>query len=557
MQKLIEIIESFIPGPLLENPGDHTRGRFMVSYLFILGVLGIPYNLIYFKVGNPWGASAIIAMVMIIFWLPFHLKKTGNLPKVMHLCGACLTMMNGTIMFTSGGAVFSGNPWWALTPVFATLVIGGKAGRNWLIFVATILGATYAVEATGFRFPDYIIRTEETMNWVRFLDWFHYLGVIFVLTAGALVFDYINSKALQLADKSRLEIESSSKNLESYNRYLDENGQRILGEMEKLAKGDLTSNLEIQKRDAIGQLCEGFNDAVYRVEEAITGIRDRVESTTRASGQIEESANHLKNDANKQSEKASQIASATYEIVALISVKASNARDTAEVANENGTLASEGGVVFNQTMAKMEDIALVVDQTSHSIEALGKSTREIGNIVSLIKGIAGRTNLLALNAAIEAAHAGQMGQGFAVIAEEVKDLAGRTTVETERIATMIQTVQDEAVNAVEQMRDGIDQVNEGKSLALRAGEALNRIVDSSSNVSGLISQIANACEEQSSQNEFLFKQIEELKDVSDSSAKEIAEIAGSTQKLDGMTQDVKRQLGLFRLVEDEHQMEMA
>ena len=546
MHKLISLIESFIPEKLRANAALHTRARFMVAYLFILGGLGLVYNLVYFKVGNHYGGWVIIMMVTVIFYLPFYLRKTANLEMTMHLCGIFLTIMMGTIMVTSGGAVFSGNPWWALTPVFATLVVGGKAGRNWLLIVAGIVGGTYVLELFGFTFPDMIDREGE-VAWVRFLDWFHYFGVIFTLTAGALVFDYINKQALDSEAETRKEVEQASRKVEEHSRYLDESVATILKEMEKLANGDLTTRLDISQDDAIGYLGQGFNLAVERMQAAITEVSQAVTVTANSSEMIDKSTEHLRDDTQQQIDKAGMLTDSTSQIVALISENADHARTTAKAASHNGELASEGGQVVRETVKKMEDIASVVNEAATSIKALGTSTGEIGNIVGVISGIAERTNLLALNAAIEAARAGSLGQGFGVIAEEVKELASKTTVETDRIAQMIKTVQEQTGTAMNSMKTGNDQVNAGKELATRAGEALDRIVDSSGHLGTLIQQIADACEEQTGESERLFEQIEEMRKVTDTSAGEVGEIAQSASNLGGLTRELQELLTRFNL----------
>ncbi|MDJ0839567.1 MAG: methyl-accepting chemotaxis protein [Acidobacteriota bacterium] len=548
MNNLVTLIEHFIPDRLRADAALHTRARFMVSYLFIMAGLGLVYNLVYFKVGNNYGGAVIVGMVCVIIYLPFYLRKTGNLVMTMHLCGIFLTVMMGTIMVTSGGAVFSGNPWWTLTPVFATLVAGGKAGRTWFLLVAGIVGGAYVLELFGFRFPDLMDRENE-LAWVRFLDWFHYFGVIFVLTVGALVFDYINAQALKGEAATRQEVEKAGREVERQNKYLDESVAEILREMEKLANGDLTARLEVKKDDAIGQLCQGFNLAVERMQEAVTDVSQAVEVTAYSSEMIDNSTDNLRGDAQRQTEKAGLLADSTSQIVSLISENAGHARTTAEAASRNGELATEGGEIVRETVKKMEDIAAVVNGAADSIKALGSSTGAIGNIVGVISDIAERTNLLALNAAIEAAHAGSLGQGFGVIAEEVKDLASKTTVETDRIAQMIKKVQEQTGTAIDRMKTGNDQVEAGKELATRAGEALERIVDSSGHVGTLIQQIADACEEQTGESERLFSEIEEMRKVTDDSAGEIGGIAQSATKLGGLTRELQDLLTRFNLSE--------
>lgn len=544
----IAFIEKFIPDSLREEAEQHTRARFMVAYTFVMAGLALVYNLFYFKIGNYVGGVAILLLSPALLSLPFYLRRTGNLAGTLHRCCLALVSMNAFVMFTSGGSNFSGNPWWGLAPVFATLVVGAAAGRMWLMIVGSVLFGTYVFELVGVQVPDLIIYEGNEM-WVHFLNWFHYFGLIVVLVIAALVFDLINRQSLNAMADSRKEIERQSIASKEYGDYLDTCVNKILVEMGKLADGDLTTELEVQKRDAIGELSAGYNQAVLRMHVAISEVRDAVDVTADASNKIDEASHSLTEDAHTQTDKAGDITRSTSQIVKLISENADSARRTAEVAEENGELAGKGGIIVRQTMDKMEEIAGVVNQASGSIEALGRSTNEIGAIVSTIQSIAERTNLLALNAAIEASRAGEAGKGFAVIAEEVKELAGQTTIETERIGDMIEAVQTNARSVVVEMQAGSGRVNEGKALASQAGEALDRIVDSSGNVNELIQQIAQACEEQSAETNQLFSQIEELKQVTDDSAINIDEIARSANRLGGLTRGLSEMLDRFNLRE--------
>jgi methyl-accepting chemotaxis protein len=219
------------------------------------------------------------------------------------------------------------------------------------------------------------------------------------------------------------------------------------------------------------------------------------------------------------------------------------------VAEKNGQIANEGGSVVGQTVSKMKDIASVVQKSAINIEKLGESSKEIGEIISVIDDIADQTNLLALNAAIEAARAGEQGRGFAVVADEVRKLAERTTDATKRIATMIKGIQSETTLAVTEMNKGNIEVQNGINLADKAGSSLQQILNSSNEVYQMINQISAASEEQSATSEEISKNVISISKVIADSAMQIEEIAKSSEDLSRQTQILTEILSKFKINE--------
>gem|GEM_PF-1891361 len=189
----------------------------------------------------------------------------------------------------------------------------------------------------------------------------------------------------------------------------------------------------------------------------------------------------------------------------------------------------------------------VFSTSTHTVERLGASSSEIGEIFSVIDDIADQTNLLALNAAIEAARAGDQGRGFAVVADEVRKLAERTTQATKQIADMIGAIQTETQQAVEARRHGNEEVTEGISLADQAGTSLEEIVTQTQGVVDMVSQIASANEEQSTTSEEISRNVEAISTVSEESARGLAEIAHSTESLNTLTEKLHGFVLQFRM----------
>lgn len=544
---VIRWMDSFLPDRVRSNEADRVRARVLVFSMFFLGCFGCLYNLLYFLSGNPFGGGVILFEVVCVWSLPFYFRRGGDMERTTNLYCLSFTFMMTVLLLSSGGATYSSNPWWTIVPVFATLILGSRIGRRWLALVLSILGAAYVVELAGFEFPDYIRREGGYAFWAKLLDWFHFFGCILIVTIPALVFDHINQAAMQAQSESLAQTRVANQRSEEQNHYLGECVERILGQMDALAEGRLTARLKHEREDEIGRLCQGFNQAVARVREAIEEITSAASVTTHTTGEIKGATGQLADGASRQNRRAHDLVTAIEEMVAISKYNTDHAHSTAQAAQANGQVAEEGGTVVQQTMHKMEDIAEVVNRSVVSVERLGRAGEEIGEIVRVINDIAGKTNLLALNATIEAAHAGEAGRGFAVIAGEVKELAEQTSLSTAKIAKMIAAVQRETQEVSEEMRQGSAMVGVGKALAQQAGEALEHIVHSSAEVTRLVQQIAQESARQSEKAQGIFTQIDEMRRITESSNHEIKGIVHSSEQLGGMTQRLREQISHFQL----------
>jgi methyl-accepting chemotaxis protein len=249
----------------------------------------------------------------------------------------------------------------------------------------------------------------------------------------------------------------------------------------------------------------------------------------------------------EQSAQTDDVASAVEEMSRTITENARSAQRTAEVAEQNGSIAHEGGKAVLNTIEKMKDIAKVVQNSATSIEKLGKSSQEIGEIISVIEDIADQTNLLALNAAIEAARAGEQGRGFAVVADEVRKLAERTSDATKQIAKMIKSIQNETNDAVIVMQTGTKEVENGIKLADEAGQSLRSIVDSSQELINMITQISAASEEQSTTSEEISHNVMSISKVTSETARQVEDIASASDGLRQQTSILSEIMTQFQL----------
>ena len=195
----------------------------------------------------------------------------------------------------------------------------------------------------------------------------------------------------------------------------------------------------------------------------------------------------------------------------------------------------------------MEKISVRVREAAGTVESLGARSDQIGAIVGTIEDIADQTNLLALNAAIEAARAGEQGRGFAVVADEVRALAERTTKATKEIGGMIRAIQEETAGAVNSMEHGVTEVEKGMEASRKSGIALEQIVDAINEVTMQVHQIATAAEEQTAVTGEISTNIHQITDVVHDTARGAHETAAAAAQLSGLAQSLKALVGRFRL----------
>ncbi|MGC8654476.1 MAG: methyl-accepting chemotaxis protein [Candidatus Kryptoniota bacterium] len=342
--------------------------------------------------------------------------------------------------------------------------------------------------------------------------------------------------------------------LKELQNYLSDKITEILHKMDDFAEGDLTVKLDVEKDDDIGRLFTGFNKAVDNIEKMVQQIIEAVETTASAATQISSSSEELSAGVQEQSAQSGEVAAAVEEMTRTIIENSRNAQKTAEAATDNGKMAEDGKKIVLQTTDKMKKISGVVAESAEMVEKLGESSKQIGDIVSVIDDIADQTNLLALNAAIEAARAGEQGKGFAVVADEVRQLAERTIQATKEIEAMIKAIQNETQNAVSSMKSTMKEVEEGIALADEARDKMIKISSQTKNVVDMINQIAAASEEQSATSEEISKNVEAISSVSSESAAGVSQIAQAADNLNRLTEKLRNMVTGFKLKQEAEQI---
>ncbi len=343
--------------------------------------------------------------------------------------------------------------------------------------------------------------------------------------------------------------------VEGFNSTLDavimpvKEGSSIL---EVLASGNLTARVEGDYKGDHQIIIKSINTVAESLQKAMSDVSEAVQSTASAATQISSSTEELAAGSQEQSSQTTDIAGAIEEMSKTIIETTKNTSIAAETARLAGSKAVEGGQVIKSTIVGMDKIASVVKKSADTVFALGKNSDKIGEIVQVIDDIADQTNLLALNAAIEAARAGEQGRGFAVVADEVRKLAERTTKATKEIAGMIKQIQKDTSDAVASMQEGTKEVEQGKILVNKSGEVLKEIITGSERVTDIVTQVAAASEQQSATAEQISRNIESISAITQESTSGIQQIAKAAENLGQMTTNLQDLVNKFKLSGNGH-----
>jgi len=318
--------------------------------------------------------------------------------------------------------------------------------------------------------------------------------------------------------------------------------------------GDLTMRVDENRRDEIGELGKKFNMFISRIHDLVVSFSGAAFEVAGASTEIAASSEQMACGMKEQNEMITQISAAVEEMSASVVGVASNSAAAAKSAAHSGDVAARGGEVVSQTIAGMETISTAVNSTSDSVCELGKRGEQVGAIIEVINDIADQTNLLALNAAIEAARAGEHGRGFAVVADEVRKLAERTTVATQEVSESIRLIQNETRDAVAQMDEGTRQVGEGVENATMAGKSLEQIVAGAKEVRVMIESIAATAEEQSAVAEQISRSIQNVSSVSNQVGEGTTQAAQAGEQLSMKAEQLLALIGKFQVQADDRRV---
>jgi methyl-accepting chemotaxis protein/hemerythrin len=287
----------------------------------------------------------------------------------------------------------------------------------------------------------------------------------------------------------------------------------IVAALEKAAVGDLSVRADVVGGGEFARLATAFNTMMDDMNKAMRQFFSVADTVRDSVVMVRSTTDAMAAAAEDVAIQASTIATASEEMSATSGDIARNCLYAAESAQKATEQTHSGSELVQSSSRLMENIAQRVNVSSQTVEGLGQRSDQIGAIVNTIQDIADQTNLLALNAAIEAARAGEQGRGFAVVADEVRALAERTTKATKEIASMIKTIQNETRSAVGSMSEGVEEVKRGTAETARSGEALEDILTKINELTMQISQVATAAEEQTATTQEITNNIQMITDV--------------------------------------------
>ncbi len=323
--------------------------------------------------------------------------------------------------------------------------------------------------------------------------------------------------------------------------------QRILAYLGKMTSGDLTQQISAKRNNEISVIIRSIGSLQSTMRDIISHI---AESSAKVSGEsrlLHDRSEKIAVGADQVADQIASIATAGEEMSATSGDIAHSCHQAADGARRASELANNGVGVVGNTVTVMGQIAERVQNSAMTVASLGERSNQIGDIISTIEDIADQTNLLALNAAIEAARAGEQGRGFAVVADEVRALAERTTRATREIGVMIKAIQQETHNAVSVMEQGVNQVATGTMEAENSGRALQEILQQINNVAMQVNQIATAAEEQTATTGEIAKNMHQITDVVQHTSSDAQASATAAGELNGNAEELQRLVHRFKL----------
>ncbi|MBV5260831.1 HAMP domain-containing protein [Synechococcus moorigangaii CMS01] len=321
---------------------------------------------------------------------------------------------------------------------------------------------------------------------------------------------------------------------------------RLLDDVEGAARGDFTVQAEVTA-DVLGAVADAFNLTIQNLREIVQQVKQAARQVNKNAADSESFARGLSSDALRQAEELAVTLNSVQMMTDSIQRVAENAREAEEVARTASTTALKGGESVEHTVAGILQIRETVAETARKVKRLAESSQEISKIVAVVSQIASRTNLLALNASIEAARAGESGKGFAIVADEVRQLADRSAKALKEIEQIVLQIQSETSLVMTAMEEGTQQVIDGTKRAEQAKQSLDDIIQVSNRIDALVRSITADTVEQRENSRAVAQVMQSVELTAQETSRESQRVAGSLQKLVVIARDLLASVERFRV----------
>jgi twitching motility protein PilJ len=321
---------------------------------------------------------------------------------------------------------------------------------------------------------------------------------------------------------------------------------RLLDDVEGAARGDLTVQAEVTA-DVLGAVADAFNLTIQNLRDIVQQVKVAAREVTKGATNSETFARALSTDALRQAEELAVTLNSVQVMTDSIQRVAEAAREAETVARDASEIALKGGVAVENTVAGILEIRETVAETTRKVKRLAESSQEISKIVALISQIASRTNLLALNASIEAARAGEAGRGFAIVADEVRQLADKSAKSLKEIEQIVMQIQSETSSVMTAMEEGTQQVIAGTKLAEEAKRSLDNIIQVANRIDILVCSITADTVDQTETSRAVAQVMQSVELTAQETSQEAQRVSGALQHLVGVSRDLIASVERFRV----------